>query len=59
MLLTFKGTGIVLIFWNGSFFASQSISTRVTPYPVTRHIESLRFVRGGKAAESKLIKLVI
>lgn len=59
MLLTFKETGIVLIFWEGSFFTSQSLSIRVISHPMLRHTEPLGFVGDGKAARSKVIEVVI
>lgn len=58
MPLTFRRTGIVLIFWQGSFIASQSLSTRVTSQPVSRHTEPLGSVGDGKAAELKVIEVV-
>lgn len=58
MPLTFKSTGIVLIFWDESFFASQALCTRVISHPMSRHIESSGSVRDDKAAKSKMIKVV-
>lgn len=57
--LTFKRTGILLIFQEGSFFVSQCQSIRVTPYSISRHIELLGSMRDGKATKSKVREVVI
>lgn len=49
----------MLIFRERSFFASQSLSTRVTSQPVSRHTELSGSVRDGKAVGSKVIEVVI
>ena len=48
----------MLIFWEESFFASQSLSTKVTPQPLSRHTELLGSVRDSKATGSKVIEVV-
>lgn len=58
MPLTFRGTGIVLIFWEESFLASQFLLSRMTPHPVSRNIRPSGSVRDGKAKGSKVIEVV-
>ena len=49
---------MVLIFWEGCFFASQVLSTKLTPQPVFRHTKVLGLRTAGKIAGSKVINVV-
>lgn len=59
MPLTFNGTGIVLIFWERRFFASQILFIKVTLQPESKHTKVLKSLIANKTARSKMIKVVV